>query len=47
LTEAAPACRRDCFAALRGDSLRLAPHLHNTPDEVERLLGALGAIAGD
>ena len=42
-----PALREaDCFAALRGDSLRLAPHLHNTPDEVERLLGALGAIAG-
>ena len=42
-----PALREaGCFAALRGDSLRLAPHLHNTPDEVERLLGALGAIAG-
>ena len=40
-------CRRSseagCFAALRGDSLRLSPHLHNTPAEVERLLGALGA----
>ena len=32
-----------CYAALRGDSLRIAPHLHNTPDEVERLLGALAA----
>jgi selenocysteine lyase/cysteine desulfurase len=30
-----------CYAALRGDALRLSPHLHNTPAEVERLLGAL------
>ena len=42
-----PALREaGCFAALRGDSLRLSPHLHNTPAEVERLLGALGAVAG-
>jgi len=35
-----------CFAALRGDSLRLSPHLHNTPEEVERLVSALAeAIA--
>ncbi len=33
-----------CFAALRGTSLRIAPHLHNTPEEVERLLGALAAV---
>ena len=33
-----------CFAALRGNSLRLSPHLHNTPEEVERLLGALAAV---
>jgi selenocysteine lyase/cysteine desulfurase len=32
-----------CFAAIRGSSLRISPHLHNTPDEVERLLSALGA----
>ena len=30
-----------CYAALRGDALRLSPHLHNTPAEVERLLEAL------
>jgi selenocysteine lyase/cysteine desulfurase len=35
-----------CFAALRGDALRLSPHLHNTPAEVDRLLGALGEAVG-
>jgi selenocysteine lyase/cysteine desulfurase len=30
-----------CYAALRGSSLRISPHLHNTPEEVERLLAAL------
>jgi selenocysteine lyase/cysteine desulfurase len=35
--------RVDCFAALRGDSLRIAPHLHNTGEEVERLCAAVGA----
>ena len=36
----------NCFAALRGDSLRLSPHLHNTQEEVERLVGALAAALG-
>ena len=37
----------DCYAAVRGDSLRIAPHLHNTPAEVDRLLAALAtATAG-
>jgi selenocysteine lyase/cysteine desulfurase len=40
LTEALNAA--GCFAAVRGDSLRISPHLHNTPDEVERLVAALG-----
>jgi selenocysteine lyase/cysteine desulfurase len=31
----------NCFAAMRGDSLRISPHLHTTPEEVERLLTAL------
>jgi selenocysteine lyase/cysteine desulfurase len=31
----------NCFAAVRGDSLRIAPHLHNTPEEVGRLVRAL------
>jgi selenocysteine lyase/cysteine desulfurase len=30
-----------CYAAVRGGSLRIAPHLHNTLEEVERLLAAL------
>jgi selenocysteine lyase/cysteine desulfurase len=33
----------DCYAAVRSSSLRISPHLHNTPEEVERLLSALGA----
>lgn len=32
-----------CFAAFRGSSLRLAPHLHTTDDDVERLTAALAA----
>jgi selenocysteine lyase/cysteine desulfurase len=35
-----------CYASLRGKSLRIAPHLHNTPEEVERLLDALRAAVG-
>lgn len=30
-----------CFAALRGASLRISPHLHTTDEDVERLAGAL------
>ena len=33
--------RADCHVALRGGSIRISPHLHNTPDEVETLIGAL------
>ncbi|HET9255735.1 MAG TPA: aminotransferase class V-fold PLP-dependent enzyme [Pseudonocardiaceae bacterium] len=36
----------NCFAAVRGSSLRIAPHLHVTGSDVERLIGALGTIAG-
>ena len=46
---AAPAALADagCFAAVRGDSLRISPHLHNTPEEVDRLANALAAtVAG-
>jgi selenocysteine lyase/cysteine desulfurase len=32
-----------CYAALRGDSLRIAPHLHTTDEDVERLAAALGS----
>lgn len=30
-----------CFAAVRGASLRISPHLHVTDEDIERLLGAL------
>jgi selenocysteine lyase/cysteine desulfurase len=30
-----------CYAALRGRSLRVAPHLHITPSDVDRLIDAL------
>jgi selenocysteine lyase/cysteine desulfurase len=46
---AAPAAlaAADCFAAVRGHSLRISPHLHNTPEEADRLADALAAtIAG-
>ena len=37
-----------CYAALRGSSLRIAPHLHTTGEDVERLLAALaGAVHGE
>jgi selenocysteine lyase/cysteine desulfurase len=35
-----------CHASVRGGSLRLAPHLHVTEDDVERLTAALGAVVG-
>lgn len=34
----------DCYAAFRGNSLRISPHLHTTDQDVERLLEALGRI---
>jgi selenocysteine lyase/cysteine desulfurase len=30
-----------CHVALRGSSLRVAPHLHVTDDDVDRLVAAL------
>ncbi|HEY3142781.1 MAG TPA: aminotransferase class V-fold PLP-dependent enzyme [Acidimicrobiales bacterium] len=33
-----------CYAALRGSSLRIAPHLHITPTHVERLVSAVGSV---
>ena len=36
-----------CFAAVRGRALRLAPHLHVTEHDIERLFSALGHAAGD
>jgi len=34
----------NCFAAVRGEVLRLAPHLHVTDADVERLLDALARV---
>ena len=31
-----------CFAAVRGASLRLAPHLHTDDADIDRLVAALG-----
>jgi selenocysteine lyase/cysteine desulfurase len=36
----------DCFAAVRGASLRIAPHLHTTDEDVERLGTALSSATG-
>jgi selenocysteine lyase/cysteine desulfurase len=33
-----------CYAAFRGNSLRISPHLHVTDHDVDRLLDALGQI---
>jgi len=34
----------NCYAALRGSSLRIAPHLHTTTDDIDRLLSVLATI---
>jgi selenocysteine lyase/cysteine desulfurase len=31
----------NCFAAIRGNSLRISPHLHTTDDDVRRLIDGL------
>ncbi len=33
--------RADCYAAARGDALRISPHLHVTPGDVDRLIDTL------
>jgi selenocysteine lyase/cysteine desulfurase len=33
-------------ASVRGNSLRIAPHLHTTPEDTDRLLSALSRLAG-
>jgi selenocysteine lyase/cysteine desulfurase len=35
--------RANCFAAVRGEALRIAPHLHTTEQDVQRLITALDA----
>jgi selenocysteine lyase/cysteine desulfurase len=34
----------NCFVAMRGGSLRIAPHLHTTPEDVDRLMSALVSV---
>ncbi len=34
----------NCFAALRGSSLRIAPHLHITQADIDRLFDALASV---
>jgi selenocysteine lyase/cysteine desulfurase len=34
----------DCFAALRGETLRIAPHLHVTDADIDRLMRALATV---
>jgi selenocysteine lyase/cysteine desulfurase len=34
----------NCFAAMRGGSLRIAPHLHTTSEDVDRLMTALAGV---
>jgi selenocysteine lyase/cysteine desulfurase len=36
----------NCFAAVRGAALRIAPHLHTTDEDVGRLAGALALAMG-
>jgi selenocysteine lyase/cysteine desulfurase len=35
-----------CYAAVRGASLRISPHLHTSDEDVERLCGALAVAIG-
>jgi hypothetical protein len=44
-SEVVPALRAaNCFASVRGEVLRIAPHLHVTDADVERLAGALSTV---
>jgi selenocysteine lyase/cysteine desulfurase len=36
---------RGIVASIRGDSLRIAPHLHTTESDIDRLLDALAESA--
>jgi len=33
-----------CFAVVRGDALRIAPHLHVTSAEVDRLIDTIARV---
>jgi selenocysteine lyase/cysteine desulfurase len=34
----------NCFAALRGETMRISPHLHTTPEDIERLQDGLRQV---
>jgi selenocysteine lyase/cysteine desulfurase len=36
--------KRQIYVSVRGDSLRVTPHLYNTPEDCERLLNALAEL---
>ena len=38
---AARLARQNVFVSVRGESVRVSPHLYNTPQDVERLFAAL------
>jgi selenocysteine lyase/cysteine desulfurase len=42
---AASLAEANCFAAIRGSSLRISPHLHTTDRDVRRLLDGLASLA--
>lgn len=44
-TLGATLAKQGVVVSIRGDSLRIAPHLHTTRDDIERLLSGLaGAL---
>ena len=36
--------RRNVYASVRGDSIRVTPHVYNTPEDVDRFVRALTAV---
>jgi selenocysteine lyase/cysteine desulfurase len=36
--------RRHVHVSIRGDSMRVTPHLYNTDDDIDRLFAALEAV---
>jgi selenocysteine lyase/cysteine desulfurase len=38
--------KRRCYAAIRGESLRVAPHLHTTDEDIDRLVNTLRVACG-
>lgn len=38
--------RRNVFVSVRGDSIRVTPHVYNTPEDIDRFMRALTAVLG-